>query len=69
MMHGTINIKLTAYSRICWLLHRTYYDARNHKHKIFTAYLKHSTINKHLNTISGAQSEQISHSAKLQSLP
>jgi len=33
MMHGTINIKLTAYSCICWLFHRIYYDARNHKHK------------------------------------
>jgi len=32
-MHGTINIKLTAYSCICWLFHRIYYDARNHKHK------------------------------------
>ena len=27
-------IKLTAYSCICWLFHRIYYDARNHKHKI-----------------------------------
>ena len=26
-------IKLTAYSCICWLFHRIYYDARNHKHK------------------------------------
>ena len=34
-MHGTINIKLTAYSCICWLFHRIYYDARKHKHKIF----------------------------------
>jgi len=34
MMHGTINIKLTAYSCICWLFHRIYYDARNHKHEI-----------------------------------
>jgi len=25
---------LTAYSCICWLFHRIYYDARNHKHKI-----------------------------------
>ena len=32
MMHGTINIKLNAYSCICWLFHRIYYDARNHKH-------------------------------------
>ena len=32
-MHGTINIKLTAYSCICWLFHRIYYDARNYKHK------------------------------------
>jgi len=32
-MHGIINIKLTAYSCICWLFHRIYYDARNHKHK------------------------------------
>ena len=34
MIHGTINIKLTAYSCICWLFHRIYYDARNHIHKI-----------------------------------
>ena len=27
-------IKLTAYSCVCWLFHRIYYDARNHKHKI-----------------------------------
>ena len=27
-------IKLTAYSCICWLFHRIYYDARNHKHKM-----------------------------------
>ena len=27
-------IKLTAYSCICWLFHRIYYDTRNHKHKI-----------------------------------
>ena len=27
-------IKLIAYSSICWLFHRIYYDARNHKHKI-----------------------------------
>ena len=27
-------IKLTAYSCICWLFHRIYYDARNHKPKI-----------------------------------
>ena len=27
-------IKLTAYICICWLFHRIYYDARNHKHKI-----------------------------------
>ena len=27
-------IKLTAYSCICWLFHRIYYDAWNHKHKI-----------------------------------
>ena len=27
-------MKLTAYSCICWLFHRIYYDARNHKHKI-----------------------------------
>ena len=26
-------IKLTAYSCICWLFHRIYYDARNIKHK------------------------------------
>ena len=24
---------MTAYSCICWLFHRIYYDARNHKHK------------------------------------
>ena len=36
MMHGTINTKLSAYSCICWLFHRIYYDARNHKHKIHT---------------------------------
>jgi len=24
---------LTAYSCICWLFYRIYYDARNHKHK------------------------------------
>ena len=41
MMHGTINIKLTTYSCICWLFHRTYYDARNHKHKI-SSYCLHS---------------------------
>jgi len=28
-------IKFTAYSCICWLLHIIYYDARNHKHKIY----------------------------------
>ena len=27
-------IKLTAYSCICWLFHRIYYDARNHKHEV-----------------------------------
>ena len=27
-------IKLTAYSCICWLFHRMYHNARNHKHKI-----------------------------------
>ena len=27
-------INLTAYSCICWLFHRIYYVARNHKHKI-----------------------------------
>ena len=27
-------IKLIAYSCICWLFHRIYYDARNHKHKM-----------------------------------
>ena len=33
-------IKLTAYSYICWLFHRIYYDARNHEHKIiFTSAL------------------------------
>jgi len=26
-------IKLTAYSCVCWLFHRIYYDAENHKHK------------------------------------
>ena len=26
-------IKLTAYSCICWLFQRIYYDAQNHKHK------------------------------------
>ena len=25
---------MTAYSCICWLFHRIYYDAQNHKHKI-----------------------------------
>ena len=25
---------MTAYSCICWLFHRIYYDSRNHKHKI-----------------------------------
>ena len=27
-------IKLIAHSCICWIFHRIYYDARNHKHKV-----------------------------------
>ena len=44
-------IKLTAYSCICWLFHRVYYDARNHKHKVtlmphtFELYIQQHSIN------------------------
>ena len=39
-------IKLTAYSCSCWLFHRIYYDAWNHKHKIFQTKLsKNSSQN------------------------
>ena len=34
-------IELTAYSCICCLFHRIYYDARNHKHRICTSIIKH----------------------------
>ena len=42
-MHGTINIKLTAYSCICWLFHSIYYDARNHKNKTLFSRLLHNS--------------------------
>jgi len=35
---------LTAYSCICWLFHRIYYDARNHKHKINKKIIKFINI-------------------------
>ena len=37
-------IKLTAYSCICWLFHRVYYDARNHKHKNYMLYYADVTV-------------------------
>ena len=37
-------IKLTAYSCICWLFHRIYYDARNHKHKTHFQVFQHQNI-------------------------
>ena len=37
-------IKLTAYSCICWLFHRIYDDAWNHKHKISTKCYIHTFV-------------------------